>query len=150
MYMWREFDLAEVRDDMAHIADIGFDAVRLFALTQDFLPAPMTVAPDMIARLVMVTGAAKDAGLRVVPTLIILNMSGAIWWPAWMLDRADVPVNLFSDPTRPSVSGAACRNLRRRAGRRLLGPRLRSRQRDRRRAASVIAGGRPALGVGSG
>ena len=88
MYMWREFDLAEVRDDLAHITDIGFDTVRLFALMQDFLPAPMTVAPDMIARLVMVTGAAKDAGLRVVPTLITLNMSGAIWWPAWVLDTA--------------------------------------------------------------
>ncbi len=97
MYMWREFDLAEVRDDLAHIADIGFDTVRLFALMQDFLPAPMTVAPDMIARLVMVTGAAKDAGLRVVPTLITLNMSGAIWWPAWVLDTRGLPVNLFSD-----------------------------------------------------
>src|SRR4026209_750934 len=42
MYMWREFDSAEIRDEMAQIADIGFDVVRLFALTEDFLPGPTT------------------------------------------------------------------------------------------------------------
>ncbi|MBA2708050.1 MAG: hypothetical protein H0U59_09625, partial [Gemmatimonadaceae bacterium] len=63
MYMWREFDIAPVRDDMAHIADMGFDVVRVFALTQDFLPAAMTVAHDMVARLEEVCLAAKDAGL---------------------------------------------------------------------------------------
>jgi endo-1,4-beta-mannosidase len=98
MYMWREFDLVEVRDELAHIADIGFDTVRLFALTQDFLPAPDSVAPEMISRLVEVTRAAKEAGLGVVPTLIVLNMSGRIWWPAWMLDARGHAVNLFSDP----------------------------------------------------
>ena len=99
MYMWREFDLEEVRDELAQIADIGFDTVRLFALTQDFLPAPGTVSPEMIGRLVEVTRSAKDAGLRVVPTLIVLNMSGRIWWPEWMLDARGEPANLFSDPT---------------------------------------------------
>lgn len=98
MYMWREFDLAEVRDEMAHIADIGFDVVRVFALTQDFLPQPLTVAGDMITRLVQVARAAKDAGLRVVPTLIVLNMSGRIWWPEWMVDAHGRAADLFSDP----------------------------------------------------
>ena len=99
MYMWREFDLAEIRDELAQISDIGFDTVRLFALTQDFLPEAGAVASDMVGRLVDVTTAAKDAGLRVVPTLIVLNMSGRIWWPAWMLDANGRPVNLFSDPS---------------------------------------------------
>ena len=99
MYMWREFDLAEVRDEMAHIADMGFDVVRVFALTQDFLPGPLTVATSMVARLVEVVRCAKDARLKVVPTLIVINMSGRIWWPAWMLDAHDRPADLFSDPT---------------------------------------------------
>jgi hypothetical protein len=34
-----------------------------------------------------------------VPTLIVLNMSGRIWWPAWMLDARGNAANLFSDPT---------------------------------------------------
>jgi endo-1,4-beta-mannosidase len=99
MYMWREWDLAEVRDELAQIAGIGFDTVRIFALTEDFLPQPMMVAADMVARLVNVAGAARDAGLRVVPTLIVLNMSGHIWWPAWMLDAHGRPADLFSDPS---------------------------------------------------
>ena len=99
MYMWREFDLGEVRDELAHIADIGFDTVRVFALTQDFLPGPGKVAADMVARLVDVARVAGDAGLRVVPTLIVLNMSGRIWWPAWMLDSQGRPADLFRDPS---------------------------------------------------
>jgi len=98
MYMWRELDIAEVRDDMAQMASIGFDVVRVFALTRDFLPRPMTVAPDMVARLEEVVLAAKDAGLRVVPTLITINMSGRFWWPEWMLDSQGMPADLFSDP----------------------------------------------------
>lgn len=98
MYMWREHDLGEVRAEMAHIADMGFDVVRIFALTEDFLPAPMRVDATMVARLVEVTRAAKEAGLRVVPTLVVLNMSGRIWWPNWMLDASGRPADLFSDP----------------------------------------------------
>lgn len=98
MYMWREFDVGEVRDELAQIADIGFDVVRVFALTQDFLPGPGSVASRMVDRLVEVARAAQDAGLRIVPTLIVLNMSGQIWWPGWMLDAAGRPADLFSDP----------------------------------------------------
>lgn len=98
MYMWREFDLGEVREDMSRIADIGFDVVRVFALTEDFLPGPTTVAADKVTQLVRVTEAAKDAGLRVVPTLIVVSMSGRIWWPSWMLNADGTPRDLFSDP----------------------------------------------------
>jgi len=99
MYMWRELDIVEIRDEMTHIASLGFDVVRIFALTQDFLPAPLTVAADMVARLVEVVRAAKDAGLKVVPTLVVINMSGQFWWPLWMLDADGRPGDLFSDPT---------------------------------------------------
>jgi len=99
MYMWRELDIVQVHDEMAQIADLGFDVVRLFALTQDFLPQPLTVAGDMVDHLVEVVRAAKDAGLRIVPTLIVINMSGKFWWPAWMLDAQGRPGDLFSDPT---------------------------------------------------
>jgi len=96
--MWREFDIGEVRDDMAQIASIGFDVVRFFALTRDFLPGPMSVAPEMIARLEQVALAARDAGIKSMPTLITINMSGRFWWPSWMLDGRGVPADLFSDP----------------------------------------------------
>jgi endo-1,4-beta-mannosidase len=99
MYMWRELDLAEVREDMAQIAGLGFHVVRVFTMAPDFMPQPLTVAADMVAKLVEVARAAKDAGLRVVPTLIVVNMSGHIWWPGWMLDSSGRPGDLYSDPT---------------------------------------------------
>ena len=98
MYMWREHDISEVRDEMAHIADLGFDVVRLFVLTRDFLPEPARVDAAMVARLVDVCRAASDAGLRVVPTFVVLNMSGRIWWPDWMLDARGAPRDLYLDP----------------------------------------------------
>jgi endo-1,4-beta-mannosidase len=98
MWMWREFDIDEVRDDMAQIADIGFDVVRFFALTRDFLPGPMSVAPEMIERLQQVALAAKDAGLKTTPTLVTINMSGRFWWPDWMVDGDGIPGDIFSDP----------------------------------------------------
>lgn len=97
MYMWRDFDVGEVREDMAHIADMGFDVVRLFVLMEDFLPRRLTVATEMVDRLVAVTRSAKDAGLAVVPTLIVVNMSGRMWWPPWMIDAHQEPASLYLD-----------------------------------------------------
>ncbi len=98
MWMWREFDIGEVRDDMAQIASIGFDVVRFFAMTRDFLPAPMSVDHEMVSRLVQVARAAKDAGIKTMPTLITINMSGRFWWPDWMVDAEGNHADLFSDP----------------------------------------------------
>jgi endo-1,4-beta-mannosidase len=98
MYMWENFDIGEVREDMTRIADMGFEVVRMFTRTKDFLPTPSTVDSTMVSRLVDVVAAAGDAGLMVVPTVIILNMSGSIWWPAWMLDANGNPRDIFSDP----------------------------------------------------
>jgi len=98
MYMWRELDLGQVREEMAHMASMGFEVVRIFALTQDFLPRSLTVDEKMVSHLADVALAAKDAGLKVVPTLIVINMSGRMWWPEWMLDKAGRPGDLFSDP----------------------------------------------------
>ena len=99
MYMWRELDIGEVREEMAQIANIGFDVVRLFTLGQDFMPKPLCVAGNMVANLVQVVRAAKDAGLKIVPTLVVINMSGKFWWPEWMFDAHGRPGDLFSDPT---------------------------------------------------
>lgn len=96
--MWREFDVFEVRDDMARIAALGFDVVRVFVLMQDFMPQQTVVSSTMVARLEEVAFAAKEAGLMIVPTLIVLNMSGRIWWPDWMLDSRGDPANLYSNP----------------------------------------------------
>jgi beta-galactosidase len=99
MYMWRQLDLGAVRAEFAHLRDLGFQVVRFFLLTEDFLPAPMTVAADQVAQLVEVARIAREERLASVPTLITINMSGKIWWPEWMRDQHGVPRGLYSDPT---------------------------------------------------
>src|SRR3954465_13929344 len=73
MYMWRELDLGEVRADFAHMRDLGISVVRIFLLTEEFLPAPMTVPRDKVAALVDVARAARDERLFVIPTLVTIN-----------------------------------------------------------------------------
>lgn len=97
MYMWRDLDLGEVKDDFFQIRSLGFDIVRVFALTEDFLPGPRSVDGARVDALVDVARAAKDAGLRIVPTIIVINMSGRAWWPGWMLDAGGRPRDLYSD-----------------------------------------------------
>jgi len=99
MYMWRRLDLGEVRADFAHMRDLGIRVVRLFLLTEDFLPAPMTVPTDKIAALVEVARTAREERLSTIPTLITINMSGKLWWPAWMRDHHGTPKSLYTDAT---------------------------------------------------
>jgi endo-1,4-beta-mannosidase len=99
MYMWRELDLGAVRDELAHMRDLGFAVVRIFLLTEDFLPAPMTVATDRVADLVQIARIASEEKVSTIVTLITINMSGKIWWPAWMRDEQGAPRGLYSDPT---------------------------------------------------
>jgi endo-1,4-beta-mannosidase len=96
MYMWRELDLGEVRAEFAHMRDLGFHVVRFFLLTEDFLPEPTRVASGMLAKLVEVARIAREERLATIPTLITINMSGKMWWPAWMREPR---ASLFADPT---------------------------------------------------
>lgn len=38
MYMRERFDLGEIRDDFAHIRDLGLRVVRFFMMRDDFQP----------------------------------------------------------------------------------------------------------------
>ena len=96
MYMWRELDLGAVRAELAHMRDIGFEVVRFFLLTEDFLPDPQRVASDKVAQMVEVARIASEERLSSIPTLVTINMSGKMWWPSWMREPRS---SLFGDPT---------------------------------------------------
>jgi endo-1,4-beta-mannosidase len=99
MYMWRQLDLGAVRAELAHMRDLGFRVVRFFLLTEDFLPAPLTVASDKVAQLVEVARIASEEKVTSIPTLVTINMSGKLWWPGWMRDERGTPRSLYTDPT---------------------------------------------------
>lgn len=88
MQMWQRFDPGEIADDMARIANLGFDSVRFFLRWADFQPDPYRLDRTMLARLERVMELIAAVGLRAMPTLFCGHMSGVNWLPSWTLDRS--------------------------------------------------------------
>ena len=103
MYMWKRFDLGEVRDDLARIAELGLHAVRFFLMWDDFQPRPGEMDPVVLERFEAFIDAVADARLRAIPTLFTGHMSGVNWLPQWTLDPA-TPHGRFRTFTRAGES----------------------------------------------
>lgn len=88
MYMWKRFDLGEIREDMARIKSLGLHVVRFFLMWDDFQPAPDRMDEAMLRRFDAVMQTIADANLLAIPTLYCGHMSGVNWLPAWSLDPA--------------------------------------------------------------
>jgi endo-1,4-beta-mannosidase len=88
MYMWKRFDLGEIREDMAHIRSLGLDLVRFFLLWEDFAPDADRLDASALRNFGAVIEAVAENGLRAIPTLFCGHMSGVNWLPAWTLDKA--------------------------------------------------------------
>jgi endo-1,4-beta-mannosidase len=89
MRWWTDFDAAELSIDLARISDSGFDSIRIFLTWEAFQPAPHTVSPRMLDRLILVADLAAQAGLAVMATLFTGHMSGVNWIPPWALGGSD-------------------------------------------------------------
>lgn len=89
MGWWQRFDEAETDDDLARIAQSGFDSIRFFMTWEDFQPAPDRIDTAMLNRLVAVADMAERAGLQVMPTLFTGHMSGVNLVPGWALGGTD-------------------------------------------------------------
>jgi endo-1,4-beta-mannosidase len=94
MYAWDRFDLGEVREDAARIAELGLSIVRFFLLWEAFQPSRERVDTAMLGRFERVMNAFADCGLRAMPTLFCGHMSGCNWLPRWTLDST-VPHGRF-------------------------------------------------------
>jgi endo-1,4-beta-mannosidase len=88
MYMWRRFDLGELREDFARIRGLGLEVVRFFIGWDEFQPAPDRVDESMLKRLDALMNALADARLQAMPSLFTGHMSGVNWLPHWALDRS--------------------------------------------------------------
>lgn len=86
MYAWQRFDIGEIREDAARAAELGFETVRYFIMWDDFAPSRDRVDTAMLQRMVQLTDAFGEAGLKAMPTLYCGHMSGVNWLPPWSLD----------------------------------------------------------------
>ena len=88
MYWWDDVRFAEVDRDMARIADLGFQEVRIFLLWETFQPRPDRVSDEALLSLETVLGAAERHNIGLVPSLFCGHMSGVNWLPGWAVDES--------------------------------------------------------------
>jgi hypothetical protein len=88
---WQRFDAAEIRDDFAHIVELGLDAVRIPLFWHLFQPGVERVEPRMLDRFGDFLQLADDYGLKVMAGLWAGFWDGALWWPDWGINPAPLP-----------------------------------------------------------
>lgn len=94
--MWRAFDEGELHDDFAHIATLGFDAVRVFVPWDALQPQRDTIDASVLERIERVVTAAAGAQLRIVPALC--GALGSVsFMPAWARSAGDLYTGVLLD-----------------------------------------------------
>jgi endo-1,4-beta-mannosidase len=81
--MWRNFDPAVVRAELAVLREHGLTMTRSFFYWPDFMPEPDTVDEELCARYQTFLDLHREAGMSTIPTFIVGHMSGENWDPAW-------------------------------------------------------------------
>lgn len=88
MYWWKAFDDRQVNDDFRRIAELGLRVVRICLMWEDFQPEPDLVDPSQLDNLAAVLDIAQRHSLLIIPTLLVGNMSGIMWFPPWAFTTA--------------------------------------------------------------
>jgi len=92
-YSWVDWDAESIRADLAAIAGLGGDHIRIHCLWPVFQPNPSLVSPTMLNRLRDLHDIADEVGLDVVVTLFNGWLSGFDFRPDWLPASA----NVFAD-----------------------------------------------------
>jgi hypothetical protein len=91
---WSEADAGALRDELAHIAELGCDTVRLELRWAEVMPSTRVSAAALLG-LERALDRAQDSGLRAVVSLLGGSLGGALHLPEWA-----VGYRLPSDPLR--------------------------------------------------
>jgi endo-1,4-beta-mannosidase len=101
-YCWLDWDQAAIAADMAAIAGLGLDHIRIQCLWPFFQPGITNVSEAALANLHSLLDAAAAVGLDVEVTVLNGWMSGLSFMPSWVAPLkkpADTTVgNIFTDP----------------------------------------------------
>jgi endo-1,4-beta-mannosidase len=90
--MWRSYDPAIVRDELAVLRRNGLGMTRSFFFWPDFMPEPDRIDEEMAEKFASFLDLHAEIGLTTVPTFIVGHMSGENWDPPWRAGR-----DLYSD-----------------------------------------------------
>jgi endo-1,4-beta-mannosidase len=81
--MWRTYDDALVREELAVLTAHGLNVTRSFFYWPDFQPAPDVIDDAAVDRYRQFLRACEDLGISTIPTFIVGHMSGWNWEPSW-------------------------------------------------------------------
>lgn len=81
--LWRQYDRGASREELAHIAALGCDTVRLCLLWEDFQPSPERISTAAMRLLEHALDSAHAAGLRAALALFPVAVGGALLVPHW-------------------------------------------------------------------
>ena len=85
--MWRSYDAAVIRAELAVLARHGLTMTRSFFYWPDFMPGPYEIDETMTARFADFLDRHAERGMATVPTFIVGHMSGENWDPSWRAGR---------------------------------------------------------------
>ncbi|QWF84604.1 glycoside hydrolase 5 family protein [Amycolatopsis sp. CA-230715] len=85
--MWRSYDPAVVREELAVLARHGVTATRSFFYWPDFHPEPERLDEAKLAHFADFLDAHTELGMLSIPTFLVGHMSGENWDPAWRNGR---------------------------------------------------------------
>ena len=81
--MWRTYDDALVREELAVLAAHGLNLTRSFFYWPDFQPAPDVIDDASVEAYRQFLRASEETGVQTIPTFIVGHMSGWNWEPSW-------------------------------------------------------------------
>ncbi len=85
--MWQRFDLGEIREDFAHVKELGLGVVRFFLMWEAFAPKADAIDREALQHFDALMAALADFELLAMPTLFCGHMSGVNWLPPWTIDE---------------------------------------------------------------
>lgn len=95
-HTWGDLDPGEVSEDLAQIADLGLDHVRIFPLWPHLQPNRTLISTAAIDEVLTVVDLAGDQGLDISVDLLQGHLSSFDFLPAWVSTWHRR--NLFTDP----------------------------------------------------
>lgn len=102
VYMWKEFDPEQMREEFRMLRSMGINTVRTFIYWEDLNPAPGELSGENIDQIGEMLDIALEAGIMVIPTNFTGHMSGGNWAPSWMQDEKSGGI-FRREPFRPPM-----------------------------------------------
>lgn len=95
-HSWLDFDPAAAREDLAQIAELGLDHVRVFHLWPLLQPDRTLIRPAAVEQVAALADIAAECGLDVCVDALQGHLSSFDFYPAWT--RTWHERNVFTDP----------------------------------------------------